>query len=330
MRRTVLVPVILALLLAPLASPAAEPADTGSSADTGSPADTTAGLPTGIPELRGHRFVPTALVPSPFIRTTLRNTLGFGTTGTVETPPITVGGTEIQGLKGSITAVALVLEYQIALKRWLALRGEFGLAGQFGTGVQTILAEGMSTVTDFEFGWVFSLREGERTALAGALNISNRSVTGINIFNLVSDIVEGTDLGLTQTTPVLNANGDLRWAWAASELVGFSLSGTLGNGETLNRQESTAWFYGAGLAVSFDLDKYGWPLGVVLSGSHDNFGGATATERDSSSKGSFVLSYIGRDSFVLSLDISQAKIPTSGILETLDITAMGFSLQYFF
>lgn len=319
MRRTVLAPVVLAMLLAPFPSTAAE-----------SPADTTSGLPSGIPEIRGHRFVPTSLVPSPFIRTNLRNTLGVGSTGTVETPSFIIGGVPVPGLKGSLTAVALVLEYEIALRRWLALRGQFGLAGQFGTGVQTILAEGVSTVTDFEFGWIFSLREGERTALAGALNISNRSVTGINIFNLVSDIVEGTSYGLTQTTPVLNASGDLRWAWAASELVGFSLTGTVGNGETQNRQSSTAWYYGGGAAVSFDLDKYDWPLGVALSGAVDNFGGAGAAERESSTKGDFVLSYIGRESFVLSLDISKARIPTSGALDAVDITAVGFSLQYFF
>jgi len=319
MRRAVIATVSIVLSLA-AATPAA----------AASPADTTTVMPAGIPELQGHRFVPSPLVPSPFIRTFMRNTLGFGSTGTLETPPFIFEGDLVPGLKGSVTGVALVFEYQVALKRWLALRGQFGLAGQFGTGVQTLLAEGLSTTTDFEFGWIFKLREGERTALAGALQISNRSVTGVNIFNLVSDITEGTNYGLTHTTPVLNTEGELRWAWAASGLVGVSLVGTVGTGETLDRRHGMDWYYRTGLAVSFDLDRYRWPLGVALSGGVDNFGGASAAERRTSWKSGLVLSYIGRDSFVFSLEVSQARIPTPGILDTVDITSMGFSIHYYF
>jgi hypothetical protein len=287
-------------------------------------------IPSGIPQLVGHRFVPSGLVPSPFVRTYLRNAIGVGATGNLETPPITVGGTEITSLKGTMLLAALEFEYQLALKRWLALRAQFGLAAQTGTEVNTLLAEGVGTSLDFQVGWLVGLAGGEKTQLSLALDISNRSVTGMSVLNLVENIVEGTDLSFTRKTPVLNGLMGLRGAWAVSNLVGFNAAAEYGSGETSDRSRGADWFYRLGGAVTFDLDQYGLPLGAGLFGTTSNFGGDTVARRDNSSEAGFKLTYIGRDAFLLSFFVNWARVPTDGLVEDLTVTWTGFSLQYYF
>jgi len=294
------------------------------------PADSTEAIPSGIPELHGHRFLPTIMVPSPFINTFLRNTLGTGSATDVTTPDFIINGEPVAGLSGNISSANLSFEYQLALKRWLAVRAQFGFTGQFGTGVQTLLAEGLGTSLDVQFGWLISLRQGERSQLSGSLQISNRTVTGISVLNLVRDIVDGTNLGLSHKTPVLNALAGVHWSWAASELVGLTVMGNVGNGETLDRANNSDWFYRTGLAVSFDLDGYGLPMGVAVSGAVDNFGGEGAAERARAVESGIRLSYIGRESFVLSLDMSWSRVPTVGIIQEFDVSSLGLSMRYFF
>ena len=288
-------------------------------------------IPSGIPQLADHRFVPVGVVPAPFVRTYLRNSIGLGSTGNLETPPIVVGGAEIVGLKGSMFMAVLDFEYQLALKRWLALRAQVGLAAQTGTEVNTLLAEGVGTALDFQVGWLVGLAGGEKTQLSVAADISNRSVTALSVRYLVEDIVAGADnIRLTRKTPVLNGTVGVRGAWAISNLVGLNAVAEIGNGETTDRNQASDWFYRAGLGVSLDLDQYGLPLGAALAGVTSNFGGDTVARRDNSSEGGFKLSYIGRDAFLLSFFVNWARVPTDGLVEDLTVHWTGVSLQYFF
>lgn len=293
-------------------------------------ADTTGTIDRGVPQMQGHRFVPAPLVPSPFINTYLRNTLGMASAKDVSTPPIIIDGNEIPGLVGNLNAVILAFEYQLALKRWLAVRGQVGLAGKFGTGVQTLLAEGIGTSVEFEFGWVFSLHRGERTRLSGAMSISNRSVNIFSVFNLVSDIVEGTNYGLSQTTPVLSGEVGLRFAWALSELIGLTSHLSAGNGDTLDRSSASTGIYRAGLALSFDLDRYSVPMGVVLGGSFTDFNGNDVGDTGEGWETGVRVSYIGRESFLISLDFNWADLPTTGLVEAFSANWVALSLRYYF
>lgn len=284
----------------------------------------------GVPELGNHRFIPSPLVSSPFIQTYLTNNLGMAKANDVQTPPIYIGDEPVAGLEGNISTVFLSLKYQLALKRWIALWGEVGLKGIFGTGVQTLLAEGVGTSFDFNFGWVFSFHRGDRTELAGTLELANRSVTSISVFNLVSDIVEGTNLGLSHQTPVLNGQAGLRWSWAISPLVGATLNGSVGHGDSVDRFKGSEWIFHGGLAMSFDLDEYDLPLGVVLTGTAGSLGGAETTSRLTVWEAGGSISYIGRESFVVSLDFSRANVPAHGIVETYHVNWFGGSLRYYF
>ena len=315
------------LILIALAWAAVVPAS--ASADDAA-ADSTLAIGSGIPELQGHRFIPAPLVPTPFIHTFLQNTLGVATAKDIETPPIIIGGNEVPGLKGDLSAAVLTFEYQLAIKRWLAVRAQVSMGGRFGTGVQTLLAEGVATSIDFDFGWVFNLHRGKRTRLSGALNISNRTVTSVSVFNLVSDIVDGTNLGLSHKTPVLSGDAGLRFAWALNPLLGLTANATVGNGDTLDRTLDSTWFYRAGLALSFDLDEYGVPMGAVLSGARLDNGNNDVVDASAGWEAGVRVSYIGRESFLISLDLSWAEIPTTGLLESFSANWMGVSLRYFF
>ena len=143
----------------------------------------------GRPSMGGHSFTETVDVPSPYVRTFIRNRLGMGQALNLEIPPIEVGGVQISGLEGSLLFAILDFEYQYAIKDWIAIRARFVGSGRLGSDTLALLYEGVTMSTGYEFGWLIHLQEREKTALSLDLNLSNRSFTGVNITQFVDDII---------------------------------------------------------------------------------------------------------------------------------------------
>ena len=72
-----------------------------------------------IPQLGNHRFVTNPFVRDPFIKTTLRNTLGFGQAIDMKLPILVLGDDTVWGFRGDLMFVKLEFEYQYAFKRWM-------------------------------------------------------------------------------------------------------------------------------------------------------------------------------------------------------------------
>ncbi|MGW8283307.1 MAG: hypothetical protein ACWGON_08420 [Gemmatimonadota bacterium] len=65
-----------------------------------------------FPQLEGHRFSPTKIVPDPWVRSYVASTLGLGKAYGVDTRPIVIEGDTIPGLSGDLMFAALDLQYQ--------------------------------------------------------------------------------------------------------------------------------------------------------------------------------------------------------------------------
>ena len=160
-----------------------------------------------IPRLAGHTFVPNPFAPDPFVKTYVRNTVGIGMVPDLVTPVFVIGDSTVVGLQGDLINAILEFEYQQAIQDWVAFRAQVRVVGRLGTGVQSLLAQGITANTGFEIGWLFKLAQGRRTMLSGTLNLWNNSTTVVNLLDWAEGLVDGVQVPLTRTVPSTRGGG---------------------------------------------------------------------------------------------------------------------------
>ncbi len=285
-----------------------------------------------IPHLSGHRFTTNTLTGDPFVNTYIRNTLGMGQSLNLFVPLFKFGDPPKQvGLRGDLLKAILEFEYQQAVKDWVAFRVQVRVTGRLGTGAQSLLASGVTANTGFEFGWLFKLAEGEKTALSGTLNLWNNSVTVVDFLGFVDGIIEDEINPLVKNVPTTRGGGGLRYAWAASDLVGFIFKGETGMGESVDRSNTDEWFFNFAAATDFDLKtKTPVPLGLALGYKFDTFPEGGEDLADAKHDLVFRISYTGTTDFLLSLDFNYGWFNLNNQAEASKFTSTLLNLRYYF
>jgi len=286
-----------------------------------------------IPSLAHHRFVPNPYVRDPFIKTHIRNTLGIGQAIDLNIPLIEIGGETILGLRGNLLFTTLNFEYQHAVKDWLAVWGNFLIVGRLGTGIQSILAQGITAGIQFELGWMFKFVKTERVMLSGTLNLWNSNGTVVDILGFVSDIVDSTsNAQLVRSRPFLRGGGGLRFAWDISELVGLTLLSETGYGESIDNRDKNKMFFELGGAIDFDLmARTSVPVGFALGYSVSSFPSGSDNTLDSPVQDGFLrIAYTGSSNFIISLDIIGSRIPLRQVDQTLNVSSVLINIRNYF
>ncbi len=286
--------------------------------------------PSGRPTLGGHHFTESVDVPSPFVRSFIRNRMGAGKALNLTTPVYELGGEQIGGFKGSLLYAIIDFEYQYAIKPWVAVRARVFGSGRLGSDTFSLLSSGVTMSTGFEFGWVVRLQERERTALSLDLNLTDRSYTGINIVRFVEEVVDGVPTSLVRKTPSACSSAGLRYAWAASPLLGVSARAEGGYGESVDRSRGDVWFYTLSGILDFDLrTKTSLPMGIGVGYAFDSFPELTDDIAEGVHAAFLRFSYLGREDFLLSLDISSGRVPLTGDRPDMDGVSVTISLRYY-
>jgi hypothetical protein len=283
-----------------------------------------------LPRLGSHTFVVNDLVDDPFIKTFVRNSVGIGSVSDFDVPVAVIEGDTIVGFKGDLLFALLEFEYQHAVKDWIAARGSFRLAGRLGTGVQSLLASGVTAATEFELGWLIKLLRGDRAMLSGSLNINNGDVTAINVLRFVEDIIDDQPASLIRTTPSLRGGGGLRFAYGLSPLFGFTVFGDLGYGESVDSRAASDWYYEVGGGVSLNLNgSTSVPLGFSLGYKAQSLPVSSDIDNDIAEV-LFRIAYTGRDDFSISVDINYGDLPVTGLREDGRLGTMRLNMRYYF
>jgi len=284
-----------------------------------------------IPHLSGHQFTVNTLTGDPFVKTYIRNTLGIGQSINLFVPIIEIDGGQVLGLKGDLLKAILEFEYQQAVKDWVAFRVQVRVTGRLGTGAQSLLASGVTANTGFEFGWLFKISEGEKTALSATLNLWNNSVTVVDFLGFVDGVVNPPSQPLVKTVPSTRGGGGLRYAWAASDLVGFIFKSETGMGESVDRSNSDEWFFNFAAAADFDLKtKSDVPLGLALGYKIDTFPEQGEDLANAKHDLVFRISYTGTTDFLLSLDFNYGWFKVKESTESAMFTSTLLNLRYYF
>jgi hypothetical protein len=283
------------------------------------------------PSVGGHTFTSNDFVPDPFVRGFVRQSLGVAQALDLSFPLGIVGNDTLVILDGDLTFAVLDLEYQAAVKDWLAARGRVNLRSRLGTDGAALLAEGLQVGTGFEFGWLLRLVQTDGVVLSANLDVARNSFTVVDIRQFLEDVIDGAeDPQLADNIPAVRAAGGLRFAWGASRLFGLTALLELGYGDAVRRDRETDFIYTIGTVLDFDIGAVTpVPLGVGLGYRQTSV--VQQVDAESDARTAFVrVGYTGRPDFVVALDLLGNRVRDVSLEEAVTSVGGMLAMRYYF
>ncbi len=286
------------------------------------------------PTLIGHRFIETTNIRSPFVRTQFRNTIGVGVSSGISIPAIEIGGVEYNYETGSLLYSTIGVEYQNAVKDWLAVSIQFRIVGRLGTETTSLLTQGVTVANGFDFGWLLKIWERDDMMLSGAIRVNKTSYTAVDLVGFIKGIIEDvpeSENSLVHTVPLLVGTTGLRYAWAINQVVGLTAAGGVGFGDAPDRRAENQWYFDIGALVDFDLrQKFSAPVGLALGANIANLADQDKALDGSVSTTVVRVDYIGRIDFNLGLEVMSQWYDHDKFEKSLRFTTMMMDFRYYF
>ena len=285
-----------------------------------------------IPHLNGHYFVTNSRTPHPFINSSISTNLGLAKSGEFATELFQLGGVSIVGLSGQLVFADLDVYYQQKIKDWVAFYTHAGLTARAGSGTQSIISQGLNTVSSIRIGWLIEILKKPKYMLSGNFQINNHSATFIDISQLVEDFDEdhSFDKDIYQVVPMFIGNVGLRFAYGMNDLIGCQLYAEGGYGESFKRGESN-FTYRIGGLVDVNLYQHtDIPIGFLIYYNSTTIPDYVQVENKAASNYGFKLAYTGGAHFNFGLEVSKLRIPIPGASENVPGSSFILSSHYFF
>lgn len=284
-----------------------------------------------VPNLNGHYFVPNMNIPSPFIKSHFGMNLGIAGSTDFENIILEIEGEKIIGLKGSLIFADLNFDYQQKIKDWIAFYAQVGLTARIGTELQSMLTQGVNTVSAFKMGWLVKLAQHDKYTLSANIQVNNYSANFINIGEFVKDIIRDTTVtSISKNVPILNGGLGLRFAYGINELFGFQAHASAVYGESFERGVSDL-IYNAGGTFDMNLaTKTKVPLGFSVFFIASSLPDIVQVKGKSSTNTGLKISYTGGPHINIGLEISSIKVPIPNVEEKVNSTAVFITSKYYF
>jgi hypothetical protein len=285
--------------------------------------------------LKGHKFIINSNIGSPFIETFIENRIGAGQTIDLDIPTIRLSGNEVVQLKGELVFTALQFEYQQKIKDWMAFNATIVVSGRLGNKAGSLISEGVNVFTGYQFGWLFKLYKNKEMMLSGTLDVTNNSVTLVDLNKFVQGIIDSGKITknnqLVTDIPALRAGGGLRGSYAFNQTFGFTGFVNLKNGESADRDNSNRWFFNFGLAFDADLmPKQKVPIGFLLGFYSLDFAGAKETLENDPKNIILQINYTGKDDLNLGLEFNYQTYKPVNYDRNISFANVTLGLKYFF
>ena len=300
----------------------------------GDPAAQTPAARETSPTLAGHRFTTTAVIRGPFITTYFRDAIAVGMTPGSSVPVAVIGGKEVMFETGDVLFTTLQLEYQQAVKDWMAFWAHFLLAGRLGTETASLLSQGVTVTSGFRLGWMLKIMRSEDMALSGTVQVVNASYTAVDLAGFVEGIVDDgltPDDKLVQDATFMIANTGLSYAWAINRTIGLTASGAVGYGESPDREEGSDWYYDVGAAVDFDLRRHiPAPIGAAVGFRRTSVPESDLSLGNSATIATGRVDYLGRPDLNVGLEIASQWQDFRDSDRSLRYTTAALDFRYYF
>jgi hypothetical protein len=278
--------------------------------------------------LGGYRYIPSDLVPNPFIVSHFRNATGAALAMNERFPVLVVDQDTLLALSGDVAFLSLSFELQHAVDDRVAFRIGGAGTSRLGTGAESILTQGVTAVTSFDMGTSVRVWNDDRILLTATADAAMGSVLAIDVFQYVEDVIDSgfERASLTKSDNGLTLDGGLRSAWTLRPWAG--LMGLL-KAHYFNtvRRDEAGW--GAGIAGSIDFgQKHGPPVGLLASAVFDEIR-FDPNEKSEVQLGAGVF-YTGREDFSVGLELGYFRKPLRTPKVVLDGMTFRINAQYYF
>jgi hypothetical protein len=299
-------------------------------AQTKSPCDTNR----VFPELNQHYFIPMSAFPSPFMTTFFKTGIGGGLSLT--TVPITYNGRTFATLEGEDAYIIADVHFQLRAKDWLSIWFRYQANARIGSSKPTFLAHGVTSITAFEFGWMFSLLNSKKSQLSSTIYIENSTIASIHLLNYIKDIIDNPssdNAALSKVRNPLSVGLGLRYAHAFADIVGIQAYLDADYGEAILKRNETLWKFDMGFLGSFDFTRrYHVPLGITLGYMAQQFTLFSGVKEDNTTSTIVKIAYTGHKDYNIGFEISYNNTVTP-LLEntaTLQYLTTSFVMVYYF
>jgi len=231
-----------------------------------------------LPIKNNFRFIPSDVIPDPFITTYFKSSVGAGAALDLKSYVKDLNGNVIDTLSGRLSYISGDLQFQYAFSDWLAINGSYGGAGRLGNNTYTILTSGISYAAGFTLGGKVRIWENKEMILSGSIDYKSSDVFLYSIYDFVKKVVEAGSIDAISQGKLLEKDKinslflNLNYAFAPTDWCGLLAIAGWGSANTFNTK--TRGNNRFGLAASIDLDnvKYiGIPIGVLVSAKYNKF-----------------------------------------------------------
>ncbi len=284
------------------------------------------------PTLDGHTFLPVDAIPDPFVRTYVRNTLGYASASNLEYPPVVLDGDTLIALDGDLSYATLSFEYQQALRDWIAVRVGFDARTRLGTQVSSLLLDGVTVGTDFGMNWMVRLHQSKSTMLSGSVGVTSQDFTRVDLKGFVDDVIDGVpDPKLIDTIPVVQTTVAANFAWAISRPFGLTALVEGDYGDSPFRDRPEGWEYTYGASVDFDAGA-AWdvPIGLALAFRQTSLPGLSDVEGALGRSVNLRVAYNAQPDFIVGLDLVRNSTGESTGEQELSSSGVMFTMRYYF
>jgi hypothetical protein len=292
--------------------------------------------PAAARTLNGHTFIPSSQIDDPFITTLIRTQTGGGfATKVTRDIENEVVDSLIDALVGDLAFLALEFEYQHAVTDWLALSASASGAARIGTGAQSVLAEGVTSMFGFKLRATARVLQTEKWLLSTSLRFQPSTQYRLDILTFAKRVIEEGKI-TEDNSVIIRSHGvggaaGLGGAYAPKPWLGFVFAGNAGYADTFSDEGRSDLAWDVGGLASFDLNPLrGIPLGLLLSVKQDAFVVDNSDITDKVMAFGWGVAYTGREDFSLSLETSHLRVPLTKSDQTITATLVGFNLRYYF
>ena len=284
-----------------------------------------------IPNLNNHYFVPNSNTPAPFIKSQFGMNIGIASSNDFENVILEIDGEKILALQGSLIFADLNFDYQQKIKDWIAFYLNVGVTARIGTELQSMLTQGVNTVSSFRMGWLVKLLKNERNMLSASIQINNHGANFVNIGDFIDDLIrDSVRTSITRSVPILNGSVGLRYAHGFNEILGFQGFADIAYGESFIRGESDVVYHLGGL---FDINlatKTKVPLGFGIFYNVTSIPDIVQVKGKSASNAGLKISYSGAPHFNLGLELARLRVPLPDVDEKVNSMSFFVTTKYYF
>ena len=281
--------------------------------------------------LNGFRFLPSSLIPSPFVTSYIRTATGGGIAFNVSSLVLLRGDT-LATLTGDVGFMTLAFEFQQQFGGWLAVRAGFAGSARMGVDEESVLAQGITGIASLNLGVTARVWHNDQWLVSGAVDFGSSNFVGLDPFGFARTVIDSggltEDNSLVASTDATALRGNGRVAWAPKRWLG--LTGLLGVASTDVSSRSSDFLVSGGATVSVDLRQLNWPsigllLGYVSEGANQ---GSDITKRSTGFTGAVM--YTGRDDFSVGLEATSRKFKRATDDPDFSALLVTFNIRYWF